>query len=62
MSNDLLTVNENEQLTELVQQMQGKAVRRVPVVDVNGALVGIVTADDLILDSAVDRLEDVLTF
>jgi len=42
--------------------MQGKAVRRVPVVDVNGALVGIVTADDLILDSAVDRLEDVLTF
>jgi len=48
MSNDLLTVNENEQLTELVQQMQGKAVRRVPVVDANGALVGIVTADDLI--------------
>jgi len=48
MSNELLTVNENEQLTELVQQMQGKAVRRVPVVDANGALVGIVTADDLI--------------
>ena len=48
MSNELLTVNENEQLTDLVQQMQGKAVRRVPVVGANGALVGIVTADDLI--------------
>jgi len=48
MSNGLLTVNENEQLTDLVQKMQGKAVRRVPVVDANGALVGIVTADDII--------------
>lgn len=48
MSNNLLTVNENEQLTELVQQMQGKAVRRVPVVNANGALVGIVTIDDVI--------------
>ena len=48
MSNELLTVNENEQLMDLAQKMQGKAVRRVPVVDANGALVGIVTADDLI--------------
>lgn len=48
MNNELLTVNENEQLTDLVQKMQGKAVRRVPVVDDNGALVGIVTADDII--------------
>ena len=48
MSNELLTVTENEQLTDLVQKMQGKAVRRVPVVNANGALIGIVTADDLI--------------
>jgi CBS domain-containing protein len=48
MSNELLMVHENEQLTDLVQKMQGKAVRRVPVVDDSGALVGIVTADDLI--------------
>jgi CBS domain-containing protein len=48
MNNELLTVNENEQLTDLVQKMQGKAVRRVPVVDDSGALVGIVTADDII--------------
>ena len=49
MSNELLTVTENEQLTDLVQKMQGKAVRRVPVVNANGALIGIVTADDLIV-------------
>ena len=49
MSNELLTVNENQQLTDLIQKMQGKAVRRVPVVNANGALIGIVTADDLIV-------------
>jgi CBS domain-containing protein len=48
MSSELLTVNENEELTDLVQKMYGKAVRRVPVVNANGALVGIVTTDDLI--------------
>lgn len=48
MSSELLTVNENEQLTDLVQKMYGKAVRRVPVVNANGALVGIVTTDDVI--------------
>ena len=48
MSDELLTVNENGQLTDLIEQMKGKAVRRVPVADDNGALVGIVTADDLV--------------
>jgi len=48
MSDELLTVNENGQLTDLIEQMKGKAVRRVPVVDDNGALVGIVTEDDLV--------------
>jgi CBS domain-containing protein len=48
MSYELLTVNENEQLTDLVQKMHGKGVRRVPVVDADGGLIGIVTIDDLI--------------
>ena len=48
MSDELLTANENEQLTELVEKMRGKGVRRVPVVDANEGLVGIVTIDDLI--------------
>lgn len=48
MSNELFTVTENEQLTDLVQRMKGRAVRRVPVVNASGALVGIVTVDDII--------------
>ena len=47
MSAELLTVNENGHLTDLIQQMQGRGVRRVPVVDNDGKLVGSVTADDL---------------
>jgi CBS domain-containing protein len=48
MNGELLTVGEDEQLTELVATMRGKAVRRVPVVDSNHSLVGIVTLDDVI--------------
>ena len=62
MSTELLTVNENEQLTEVIEQMQGKAVRRVPVVDNDGKLVGIVTADDLIdlIDEQLNSLVGVV--
>jgi len=48
MSGELLAVKEDEQLTELIQQMKGKAVRRAPDVDSKGALLGIVTMDDMI--------------
>lgn len=48
MSDELLTVKEDEQLSEVIQQMKGKGVRRAPVVDSKGALIGIVTMDDMI--------------
>lgn len=48
MTTDLLTVSENEQLTELIQQMQSRGVRRVPVLNEQGGLVGIISEDDLI--------------
>lgn len=48
MSGELLVVKEDAQLIELIQQMKGKAVRRAPVVDSTGALLGIVTMDDMI--------------
>ncbi len=48
MSTDLLIAEENEPLTELVQQMQSKGVRRVPVVNAKGGLIGIVSEDDII--------------
>jgi CBS domain-containing protein len=48
MSDDLLTAPEDTSLADALQQMQQRGVRRLPVVDHNGALVGIVTADDVI--------------
>ena len=48
MSTDLLIAEENEQVTGLVQQMQSKGVRRVPVVNAKGGLIGIVSEDDII--------------
>lgn len=48
MSSDLLVVEEDEEIAELVQRMRLKGVRRVPVVDARGGLIGIVTEDDII--------------
>ena len=48
MSMELLIAEEDEQLTDLAQRMQLKGVRRVPVVNDKGGLVGIVTEDDII--------------
>lgn len=45
---DFVTVSERLGVYEAVQFMRGKGVRRLPVVDDDGALVGIVTLDDLL--------------
>jgi CBS domain-containing protein len=50
-----MTARESDGLYETMQRMRAKGVRRVPVVDANGALVGIVTVDDL-LDLLADEL------
>jgi CBS domain-containing protein len=55
MSNELMTARESDGLYETMQRMRAKGVRRVPVVDANGALAGIVTVDDL-LDLLADEL------
>lgn len=44
---DLVTVRENTGVFEAIQYMRAKGVRRLPVVDDNGGLVGILTLDDL---------------
>ena len=41
-------IHEDEGLGRAVALMRGEGVRRLPVVDANGALVGIVSADDLL--------------
>lgn len=48
MTEDLLIVHRADQLSDVIQKMQSKGVRRAPVIDEKGGLVGIITEDDLI--------------
>ena len=48
MVTELATVKENAGLSETIEYMRAKGVRRVPVVDKGGGLVGILTLDDLL--------------
>jgi len=48
MSDDLLTATEETSLPDALKLMQERGVRRLPIVDHGGALIGIVTADDVI--------------
>ncbi|MCO6440723.1 MAG: CBS domain-containing protein [Nitrococcus mobilis] len=41
-------VREEDSLFDVLEMMRGRRVRRVPVVDADGALVGIIAVDDLI--------------
>lgn len=47
MSYDITTVSENDELWGTLEQMRKLGVRRMPVVDAAGVLVGIITLDDL---------------
>ena len=48
MGPEVATVRESEGLFEALRYMRGKGVRRMPVVDRDGGLVGILTLDDLL--------------
>jgi signal-transduction protein with cAMP-binding, CBS, and nucleotidyltransferase domain len=48
MSYDLLLVREQEGLWDVLGRMRSRGVRRVPVVNERGALVGLITLDDLL--------------
>lgn len=48
MSFELATTEEEDDLLDTIGQMQRKGVRRIPVVDTRGALVGILAIDDLL--------------
>jgi CBS domain-containing protein len=45
---DLVTVRQDQGVFECIQHMRGNGIRRMPVVDRSGGLVGIVALDDLI--------------
>jgi CBS domain-containing protein len=48
MAPQLVTASEHAGVAETMELMRAKGVRRVPVVDARGLLVGIVTADDFV--------------
>lgn len=48
MSEDLLTTSEDDDVYETIERMRLRGIRRVPVVNSEGGLTGIVSADDLL--------------
>ena len=48
MPGELITIGENEGIFNATQYVFGYQVRRLPIVDSDGKLVGIVTMDDLL--------------
>lgn len=48
MAGDLLTAGEGDDLFDTIRRMRERGVRRVPVIDPQGLLVGILTVDDLV--------------
>lgn len=48
MGQDLVLAQDSESEADTAQTMRVKGVRRLPVVNASGALIGIVTADDLL--------------
>ncbi|HRQ05766.1 MAG TPA: CBS domain-containing protein [Nitrosomonas halophila] len=62
MAPDLVTIQENAGIFEALQFMRAKGVRRLPVVDKDGKLAGIVTLDDLLalLSEELDALSKLI--
>lgn len=52
MSQPLFSVREGDELTGTVERMRHLGVRRAPVVDASGTLVGILTLDDVLEELA----------
>lgn len=48
MTRDPIVAHENDALSRVSEEMRCKGVRRVPVIDTHGDLVGIIAADDLL--------------
>jgi len=57
MAEKLVTVKDSTGVYEAIQYMRGEGVRRLPVVDSKGGLIGILTLDDLLELLAEELLE-----
>lgn len=57
MNRELLTAREEDDILDTIKRMRSAGVRRLPVIDSEGCLAGIVTVDDLI-DLIAEQLTD----
>ncbi|WP_200762420.1 CBS domain-containing protein [Nitrosophilus alvini] len=48
MSKELVTGSENEDVYEIIKKMKDHGIRRMPIIDTVGFLVGILTVDDVL--------------
>jgi CBS domain-containing protein len=55
MTTDLYTVRPNDRVIEAIRKMGDRQVRRLPVVDREGALRGIISMADIALETEADR-------
>ena len=55
MSGDLVTVRPDDDVNQVMERMKSEQVRRIPVVDDNNCLVGIIAQADLALEGGNDR-------
>lgn len=62
MNEDLVTVDDDSGIFEVIRAMKTSSVRRIPAVDADGQLAGIVTFDDFVvlLGRELDQLGDVV--
>jgi CBS domain-containing protein len=62
MTDGLVTATEDDTLGDVLEQMRGFGVRRVPVVDAEGMLVGIVTMSDALtaLANGISELAEIV--
>ena len=58
MSFELVTASENDGVVETITLFRERKIRRIPVVDNHGVLVGILTVDDVI-DLVAELLTDI---
>jgi CBS domain-containing protein len=60
VAGELVSASEEESLLDCLQRMRQKGIRRLPVVNSGGGLVGILTMDD-VLDLLSEELTDVVS-
>ncbi len=60
MSKPLITINQNSSIKEVTELMQQNDIRRLPIVDNKGKLVGIITTKD-ILRSLMEFLKSLMS-